>query len=198
VASRTFQLEIQGLLVASYRETVLHFASPDTNDNDTVAAGESLCSAFDSAARTQFLATLPAAYSLTRLTARRVSLKPSATTCKFYGISAQVGTRATDGAGQQTCPSVFLVPTMGTKSGGRIFWPTIPQADLVQNSPSAGWQTVVNTFIATLVAGITAASMTWTLVVYSRKLNTTANITSHSFSPVVGFIGKRRKPVGAV
>jgi len=198
VAIRTYQLEIQGMLFTSYRETVLHFNSPDTNDNDTLAAGESLCAAFDSAAKAQFLATLPAQYSIVRLAARRVGLKPSATACMFYGAQTQTGTRATDGTGQQTCPSIFLVPTMGTKSGGRIFWPSIPQADLVQNSPSAAWQTVVDTVLATLIAGITSASMTWTLVVYSRKLNSTANITSHSFSPVVGFIGKRRKPIGAV
>lgn len=198
MATRVYQLSIQGVLLTSYRETVLHFTSPDTNDNDTVAAGESLMNAFNSAALTQFLATLPAQYNLVRLTARRVALKPSATTCKFYAIGTAPGTRGTDGTGQQTCPSIFLVPTMGTKSGGRIFWPSIAQADLVQNSPSSGWQTAVNTVIATLIAGITSASMTWTLTVFSRKLGTTANITSHSFSPVVGFIGRRRKPVGAV
>jgi hypothetical protein len=198
MATRTYQLEIQGTLFASYRETVLHFSSPDTNDNDTLAAGESLCSAFNTSALAQFLATLPGNYSVTRLAARRVQLKPSATACRYYGIGTQPGTRGTDGTGQQTCPSIFLVPTMGTKSGGRIFWPTIPQADLVQGAPATAWQTAVNTCLATLIAGITAASMTWTLVVYSRKLGISSNITSHSFSPVVGFIGKRRKPVGAV
>lgn len=197
MANRTFQLTLEGVLQGSYRSTVLHFQSSGTNDNDTVAAGESLLSAFDSAAKTQFLATLPAAYNLVRMTARRVSLLPSAGTCKYYGIGIVAGTRGTDGTGQQTCPSIFLVPTMGVKSGGKIFWPSIPQADLVQNSPSTAWQTAVDTLLATLIAGITAASMTWNLVVYSRALNSSASIVSHSYSPVVGFISKRRKPVGA-
>ncbi len=198
MATRIYELTIQGVLNCSYRETVLHFQSGGTNDNDTVAAGESLCAAFNTSALAQFLATLPGIYSVVRLTARRVGLKPSAGTCRYYGIGVQPGTRGTDGSGQQTCPSVFLVPTMGTKSGGKIFWPSIPQADLVESTPSTAWQTAVSTLLATLVGGITNAGITWTLGIYSRKNNSVSNVASHSMSPVVGFIGKRRKPVGAV
>jgi hypothetical protein len=198
VANRCFALTIEGCLFSSYRANVLHFQSTGTNDNDTVAAGESLINGFAGSPLTQYLATLPANYSTTRLTARRVDLKPSATTCKFFGFGTTLGTRGTDGTGQQTAPSVFLVPTMGTKSGGKIFWPTIPQADLVNNIPATAWQTLVNTFIASLISGFTNAGITWTLAVYSRKLNSIANVASHSFSPVVGFQGNRRKPVGAV
>lgn len=198
MATRIYQLNIEGVLQASYRQTTLHFQSGGTNDNDTVAAGESLLAAFNTSAMTNFLATLPGNYNVVRMTARRVALNPSAGTCMYYGVGLKTGTRGTDGTGQQTCPSVFLVPTMGVKSGGKIFWPTIPQADLVQSTPSTAWQTAVNTFLAGIIAGITSAGITWTLGVYSRKLQTVSNVASHSMSPVVGFIGKRRKPVGAV
>jgi hypothetical protein len=198
VATRTYQLVVEGVQNTSYRACVLHFQSGGTNDNDTLAAAESLCAAWDASAKAQFLATLPPTYNLVRITARRVDLKPSATGCIFYGTGAAPGTRGSDCTGQQTCPSVFLVPTMGTKSGGRIFWPSIPQADIVSSSLAAAWQTVVNTVLATMISGITNAGITWTLGVYSRKLNLVSNVASHSFSPVVGFQGKRRKPVGAV
>lgn len=198
MANRCYQLSIEGTLNASYRQTVLHFQSAGTNDNDTVAGCKSLVAAWDASVKTQFLATVPSAYSITRIVARRVDLTPSASTCKYYGVGSQIGTRGTDGTGQQTCPSIFLVPTMGTKSGGKIFWPTIPQGDIVQSAIASAWQTVVNTCIATMVGGITNAGITWTLAVYSRKLNSIANVASHNFSSVIGFIGKRRKPVGAV
>jgi hypothetical protein len=198
LANRCYQLSLEGCLSASYRQTILHFQSGGTNDNDTVAAGESLLAAFDASAKAQFLGTLPTSYSLVRMTARRVALLPSAGTCKYYGFAAQTGTRSGTAAGQQTSPSLFLVPTMGTKSGGRIFWPGILQSDLSQSDPGSSFMSAVNTFIGTLMTGITNAGMTWTLCVYSRKLQTFSNIASHSMSPVVGFIGRRRKPVGAV
>lgn len=198
MANRCYRLAIQGLLNSSYRETDLSFQSGGTADNDTVAAGESLLSAFNSSLLTLWSLTLPASYNTMRLTARRQDLKPSATVCKYYGIGAQQGNRGSDGTGQQTCPSIFLVPTMGTKSGGKIFWPTIPQADLVQSVPTAGWQTAVNNFLAAAISGITAAGITWTLCIFSRKLHTMSSVVSHSFSPVVGFQSRRRKPAGAV
>jgi hypothetical protein len=197
MANRVFQLSIQGVVNAAYRETVLHFQSTGTNDNDTLAAAESLCNGWDAACRTKFLLTLPPTYILVRITARRVALKPSATGCKWYGYGLAPGVRGSDCTANQTCPSVFLVPTMGTKSGGRIFWPCIPQADLTDSAPSAGWQTVLNNAVNQFVTGFTNAGITWVLGIFSRKLGTVSNVSAHQLSPVVGFQGRRRKPVGA-
>jgi hypothetical protein len=198
MANRAFQLSVQGILNSSYRETVLHFQSTGTNDNDTLAAAESLCNGWHTAVRALWLATLPPTYFLVRLAARRVQLKPSATGCKYYGIGLDPGTRGADAGPQQTCPSIFLVPTMGVKSGGRIFWPSIPQGDLIQSALAAGWQTAVDAAIAAMVTGFTNAGITWTLCVFSRKLGTISNVASHNYSPVIGYQGRRRKPIGAV
>lgn len=197
MANRVFQLEVQGTLLSSYRENVLHFQSSGTNDNDTLAAAESLVNGWHTAIRTLWLATLPATYSISRLAARRVGLKPSAVGRRFYGFGAQPGTRGSDATAEQTCPSVFLVPTMGVKSGGKIFWPAIPQGDIVQSALASSWQTVADSCIAAMISGFTNAGITWTLCVYSRKLNTISNVASHSYSAVIGFQGRRRKPVGA-
>jgi len=198
MANRCYQLSVEGVLSASYRANVLHFQSAGTVDTDTVAAGESLCNAFDASLKALWLATLPSSYSLVTVQARRVDLKPSATAYKTYGVGSEIGTRASNACGQQTCPSIFLIPTMGVKSGGRIFWPAIPDGDLVTSSYSAGWMTAVNAFFTAALAGISSGGITWTLAVYSRKLNLISNIASHTFSPVVGFQGRRRKPAGAV
>lgn len=196
MANRCYALGIEGCLGSSYRECVLHMQSTGTADGDTFAAAMSLVTAFDTSAKAQWLATLPGSYFLTRTWARRVDLKPSATGCHQYNAFTTPGTRGSSATANQTCPSIFLVPSMGTKSGGKIFWPCIPQGDIVSNALTTAWQTVVDTFIAALVSGITASSITWTLAVYSRKLNSIANVASHSFSPVIGFQGRRRKPVG--
>lgn len=198
MANRCFSLNIQGVLQSSYRETVLHFQSTGTNDNDTLAAAESLVNGWHTAIRALWLATLPPSYYLIRLEARRELLHPSAEGRKFYGVGADPGTRGSNATAQQLCPSIFLVPTMGVKSGGKIFWPAIPQGDLVQGSPATAWQTTVDAVLAAQISGFTNAGITWTQCILSRKLGTFSNISSHSYSPVVGFQSKRRKPVGAV
>lgn len=198
MANRCYSLEIQGVLNSSYRECVLHFQSTGTADNDTLAAGESLCNGFHASLRTLWLATLPLTYSLVRLAARRVDLKPSVTAHRYYGIGLNTGTDGANATSQQLCPSIFLVPTMGTKSGGKIFWPAISQAQCVQGVVTIAWQTLVDAFIAAAISGFTNSGITWTLAVYSRKLNTISNVASHSYSPVVGFQNRRRTPIGAV
>jgi len=198
MATETYELRIQAADVASYRENVLHFSGVGVATNDTLAAAESLCTAFDGTWKSLWLATLPAQYYLVTIAARRVSPKPSAVGYITYGVGSTVGTRGSNAVAQQTCPSIFLVPTMGTKSGGKVFWPCIPAGDISSGAYSAGWKTAVDAFFTSTVAGVTVGGITWTQVIYSRKHNTSSVITGHSYSPVIGFIGKRRKPAGVV
>jgi hypothetical protein len=87
---------------------------------------------------------------------------------------------------------------MGTVSGGKIFWPAVPQGDIFESIPQAAWQTAVNAWFTAMLAGFTNAGITWLLGVYSKKHNSFAQITGHQFSPLVGFLKKRKNPTGAV
>lgn len=198
MATEVYELRINGTLNASYRQTVLHFQGVGVSSGDTLAAAESLVTGWDANIKTSFLATLPGVYSLFDLQARRATPKPSAVGYKSYGPFATPGTGATNSTAQQTCPSIFLVPSMGTKSGGKIFWPAIPAGSLIDSAYQAAWMTAVNTCLAAMLAGFTTAGITWTHCIFSRKLQTAATITGHNFSPVIGFQGRRRKPAGAV
>lgn len=93
MANRCYALTIEGIELATYRANVLHFQSTGTNDNDTLAAAESLVSAWNASIKALWLATLPAEYSLFRLSARRVDLKPSAVGTLYFGKETQTGTR---------------------------------------------------------------------------------------------------------
>lgn len=198
MATQVYEIDINGTLEASYRQTTLHFQGVGVSEGDTLAAAESLVTGWDANIKTSFLATLPGAYFLFDIRARRAFPKPSAVGYKSYGQFAVTGTGATNATAQQTCPSIFLVPTMGTKSGGKIFWPAIPAGQLVDSAYQAAWKTAVDTCIAAMVTGFTTAGITWTLCIYSRKLQSASTVTGHNFSPVIGFQGKRRKPSGAV
>jgi hypothetical protein len=192
LANRCYALTIEATLNNVYRANVLHFQSTGTNDNDTLAAGESLVTGWGASIMASWLATLPPTYGLFRLSARRVDLKPSAVAHKYYGAGLQVGTLASDCTATQTCPTIFLVPTMGAFSGGKIFWPAIPQGYMTNSRPLTTWQTPVDACIAAMITGFTSSSINWTLCVFSKKHNTISSVISHSYSPFVGFLLKRR------
>jgi len=194
--NRCYSLTIEGVLQENYRANVLHFQSTGTNDNDTLAAAESLVNGWTTSIKALWLATVPSAYSYYRLSARRVDLKPSAVGHKYTGQGLNFGTRGTDATYQQCSPSIFLIPTMGAHSGGKIFWPAVPQGDIIQNLPTVAWQTAVDACIAAMVSGFTNSSITWTLAVFSKKLNTISSVVSHTYSPFVGFLLKRRATSG--
>lgn len=198
MATETYELDVDGTLAGMYRSNVLHFKGVGVASGDTLAAAESLVTGWNANLKTLWLATVPQTYALDMLRARRATPKPSAVGYLSYGPFAEVGTRGSNASAQQTCPSIFLVPTMGVKSGGRIFWPAVPAGDLDQNAYSAAWRTAVDAAIAAMISGFTTSGITWTLAIYSRKLSSTSDIAGHNYSPVIGFQSKRRKPVGSI
>lgn len=198
MAIETFELRIEGVLGASYRETVLHFSGNGTAAGDTLASADSLVAGWIANCQPAFLLTLPASYSLVQLTARRATPKPSGQSVTNNGLGNVVGTRGSNATSQQMCPSIFLIPAMGTKSGGKIFWPACPQGDMNQSIPSAGWQTAIGNYFTAATTPFTNAGITWHQVIYSKKVGSTSDIQSHQFSPFVGYMLKRRKPAGAV
>lgn len=198
MATETYQLTIEGVDQASYRSTNLHFKGVGAATGDTVAGAESLIAGFIAAAETAWLNTLPASYTLMLYSARRVNPPSSATRTTAFGYGSKQGNRGSNAIGQQTCPSVFLVPTMGVKSGGKIFWPAIAAGDIAQSTYNAAWVTAVNTWMGIVRTGFTNAGITWTLAIYSRKTASASDVANFSFSPLIGFISRRRRPAGAV
>lgn len=197
MATETYELDIDGVDVASYRSTTLHFSGVGVASGDTLAAGESLIAGFIASLETIFLSGLPTSYNLMKYRARRATPKPSAVAHTSYEVGDRTGSRPLETVAEQTCPVIFLVPTMGTKSGGKIFWPCMAKADLVNNVPGAAWKTAVNSFITAAKAGFSSGGITWTLGIFSRKHRTTSTVALWNYSPVLGFQSKRRKPVGA-
>lgn len=198
MATETYELRIEGVNMASYRETVLHFSGVGVASGDTLAAGESLITGFRASLESLFLTRLPASYNLMMYSARRVSPKPSAVARTGFDYGALAGSVGSASVGQQICPVIFLVPTMGTKSGGKIFVPAVSAGDIINSAYTGPWKTAWANFIVAAQAGFAAGGITWTLAIYSRKHNTTSPVTSFAYSPVIGFQSKRRKPVGAV
>jgi hypothetical protein len=109
----------------------------------------------------------------------------------------QVGSGGTAAASLQLCPTIFLVPPMGTHSGGKIFWPAIGATQINGNVPQPGWITNIATVMADMLTNFGTSAITWQLAVFSRKLKTTSLVLAYNISPRLGYQRKRAHPVGA-
>lgn len=198
MATTVHELVIDGVDQSSYRSTVLHFLGTGVVDTDTVASTESLIAGWRAALENLWLGSLPASYFLMQYRARRNAFKPSYVAHSKFQYGQLAGTRSGTSTSQNLCPVLFLIPQMGFKSGGKIFWPSVLTSDYVQNAPAAGWKTAVLSFVTAALAGFTNAGITWSWVVFSRKHGTYSQVTQTGFSPVIGYQGRRRTPTGAV
>ncbi len=198
MATENYLLSIQGDVNGQYNECILCLQSSGLSSVDTLGEGGDLINAFIAHGQAAWLNMLPATYSLMSLSARRAFPKPSAQAHTQNQAFAVIGTRGTSATTYNVCPSVFLIPQMGVKSGGRVFLPCVPQGDIVNGAYVAGYRTAIDTFFGTAITGWAGSGTNWQLAVFSRK-NVSASIVA-SFGPSsrIGFQGRRRKPQGSV
>jgi hypothetical protein len=197
MATENYLLSIQGSVSGQYNECVLCFQSAGLSSVDTLGEGGDLINSFIAHGQALWLAMMPASYFLDVLQARRAFPKPSAVAHAQNQNFAVPGTRGSNATSYNLCPAIFLIPPMGTKSGGRTFLPAVAQGDVVNNTYLAAYLTAINNFFTAAIAGFAGSGTNWHLAIFSRK-NVSASLVA-SFSPSLrlGFQGKRRKPVGS-
>lgn len=195
MATETYELRVQGVVKQERNECVMHFQSDNVTANDTLVNGQSLIDSWTTNVMAAFLACLPSSYYLDRLAARRVT-KPSAVAHLQYELEQNVGTSSSNTASSdQICPSIFLIPPMGTKSGGKIFMPVAGNLDFVDNQVQAGYITAIATFMGLQVVNFGVSGVHWQQVVYSRKLAIASHVLAWNVSPRIGFQNRRRAPI---
>ena len=194
VANEVYQLAIQGFLNSNWRENVMCFRGTGVDTNDTKKASKDLIDAWSLHIRSNFLALLPNTYILQNMMCKRVSPFGSFSSRLILESGLFSGTTSAPATTQQCCPSIFMVPAMGVKSGGKIFLPGISQGDITNNAFTAGYNTRINTFMSSMTTGFAGTLYTWQLVIFSRKLNTNSIVQSWHLSPFIGFVRKRQWP----
>jgi len=93
------------------------------------------------------------------------------------------------------CPSIFLVPPLGTKSGGRIFLPAVGGDQILNNAYAGGYVTAIGSFMTAQITNFGVSGVHWQQVVYSRKTHNSAHVLAYQLSPVIGFQRRRRSPI---
>jgi hypothetical protein len=164
---------------------------------NTLDNGTDLINAFVAHGQALWLAMLPGSYFLDVVTARRAFPKPSAVAHLQNQAFAVSGTRAGTSTAYNLCPSIFLIPPMGTKSGGRVFLPAVAQGDIINNSFLAAYRTAIDNFFGTMISGMAGSGTNWKLAIFSRKLVSASLVASFGPSSRLGYQSRRRRPVGS-
>lgn len=188
-----YQLRIQGLHETEYNECVMHFRGTNLTAADYLANAADLASAWFSEVGSAWLDMLPNTYQLLRLTAKKASVGGGGETSLQFDFGSTTGAVAGAAAAQQLCPAILLIPAMGVKSAGKFFLPAIAESQIQANVANATWLSNLDTLVDLMTAGFTASSITWDLVVHSRKNTTFNEILDYSVSPIVGFQRRRQR-----
>lgn len=196
MATELYELSVEGIHNGQFVENVMHFVGDNLTANDTWESGYDLLHSWETNIVSLWQACLPQSYQVTRTTARRILVKPSVVAHTQYQMGDLPGTGATDAASYQLCPSVFLVPPLGVKSGGRVFMPAISVVDINGNVYASGYVANINALFTAMTANFGTGSITWQMAILSRKLGTYALVKAWGLSPVIGFQSRRRKAVG--
>lgn len=198
MATENYLLSVQGVTQNGYNECVMCFQSAGLSSTDTLDAGQDLITAFNGHALALWLQCLPSSYQVIALTARRAFPKPSGVAVRGYDFGTQTGSSGPNATSVSLCPTIFLVPPMGTKSGGRVFMPAVAGGDYVNNSPSAGYITNIGLAFGAMITGLAGSGTNWKLAIFSRKNVSASLALTFGISSAIGFQGRRRKPVGGV
>lgn len=193
MATDFYQLRIKGMHETQYNECVLHFRGTNLTAANYVENANDLCNTFNDTWADMWLNLLPQTYQLLRLTGKKASVGGGAEVNAQYDWDAKPGSVAGAAAAEQLCPVIVLIPPMGIKSAGKIFTPCIAESQIAANVPNATWLSNLATMMASMIAGVAFSSITWDLVIYSRKNSSFAEVVDYSTSPVVGFQRRRQR-----
>ena len=195
MSSEVYELRINSATTTERQQNVLHFVGGNITGDDTFSNGKFLLDAWTTNIKAKWLACLPDNCWLESLQARRATPKPSVVRHSEFSINTEVGTFGSGMELDQLCPSVFLIPATGTKTGGKIFMPAASNGAILNNQYDAGYITAIDTLFNALLTNFGVSGKTWQLVVFSRKLATFSLVMGFSLSGRFGFQKRRRVPV---
>lgn len=182
--------------MGQYRENVIHYRlNPDPGGNgfDTANA---LVTALRSTFKSLWLGMLPQDYFLDAIFARQIGPTTGSYASDDFQPMLEQGTLGTSSTSQQLCPCITLIPPMGVKSAGRVFLPAVAATMINLNQPTAGYQTAISAFFTPSIAGFSVSGGTASIAIFSRKLNTSSEVSTFNFSPVIGYQRRRARPIG--
>jgi len=197
MATALYRTEWRGQNMGQFNECVMHWLATGITVGSAYDEANELVQLMDSTFRSLWLAMLPDNYTLESILARRIGPTPGEYAIVDYEAGSQPGTNGSGCVGAQLCPCVTLIPPMGVKSAGRVFLPSIGLTKLNLNVFLASYVTAVNNFFNPAIVFSSFAGGNVQLCIFSRKLNSSSEVSSFHLSPLIGYQRKRARPIGA-
>jgi len=138
-------------------------------------------------------AMFPVSHQTLRISACKDSSGGSGELSQQYPTGTQAGDQSGGSASQQLCPVVRLIPTMGVKTAGKIFLPCIAESDVNANVVVDDWKDRLSYLMSPMIDGFAQGTITWSLVINSRKLSTFSEVITYDISPIIGFQRRRQR-----
>lgn len=194
MSTELYVLELHGTHSSEYWQNNIYFEGENLSAGDVIVNARDLISNWRNNAEDQYLALLPSTVALERLVARRVDVAGGISVVHQYQFFDIVGAVAGGASSYQLCPIVRLIPPNGVKSAGRFFLPAIAESQIANNIPSGTWVTNLGSLMTILLSGMNDGAITWTVAIYSRKLNQFHKAADYDTSPIIGWQSRRRRP----
>lgn len=192
-----YRSEWKGNLGGQFRENVIYWRlNPDPGGNGFDTAND-LVTALNSTFKSLWLGMLPPDYTLDAIMVRQAGPLTASYASVDYAPVTEVGALGGGSTAQQLCPCVTLIPPMGVKSAGRVFLPAVANTMMNLNVPAPAYLTAIGAFFNPAIAGFSVSGGTASIAIYSRKLNTSSEVSTFNLSPVIGYQRRRARPIGA-
>lgn len=196
MATALYSLTIKGRAQKDYNECVLHVEANGDLSPTRLDVGDNLNLRFIAAVLPLWLDLLPDAYQLEGIISKRVLPGGGPQAIRMFQDGEHVGALSSSFCGNNVCPVVKLIPTLGTQTAGRFFLPCVATESLTDNTYDAAYLTAIDDLMAVLLNDFGTGTIAWQLAIYSRKNGTYSLATAFNVSPAIGFQRRRARPLG--
>jgi len=193
MATEAFRLRIEGYARGYHWANVLHFNCDNNDDTPNIQLAKELVDAMETPFADFWSDFNTTATVIQWMEARRIIPNNGNSVWKEYPDASLAGSVVEEMASVSLAPIVKLYTGLDSGRQGRIFLPPPPDSEVVNNEISVGYHNFVMAWMAEIEEF--TANHDWNLAVYSRQSGQTLDVTTYSVSPILGQIGRRRKPL---
>lgn len=199
MANRIVELELHSINAGQLSVTVTHWLG-DTAEVDLFKVAKDLVLAVDETTAnagftaTKYMVPMSQDSFLSAIVGRVVGVTPGSKYPKLYSASAFVGQENGNVYSQQVAANIKLVTASGPDFTGRMFYPGIPEDQVVRNRWTADYASKIAVLASDLAAGIVVGAVTFDQVVYNRTTLAAELVTNRALSPNPGTVRRRLSP----
>jgi len=196
MATALYSITIKGRAQKDYNECVLHCEANGDLSPSRLDVADNLVTRFIAAVLPLWQNIFPDGYQVEGLIAKRVLPGGGPQSVRIFQDGAVPGQLSSQFCGNNVCPVLKLIPTLGTQTAGRIFLPCVATESLEGNAYDAQYLSDIDDMMDVLLNDFGTGTIAWQLAIYSRKNASYSLAVAYNVSPAIGFQRRRARPLG--